>query len=558
MPFIACIVVFLPRIQFLSVLNRTLAVRFGTRISWAGYKQYLVYLIAGHFHTNQLYLLKSVFKPLKAPLNTYWQLWVSLLIGMIFFVAGLFFPNTLIQSLQQSNEWILNQFGSFYLWVAFGIVLFALVIVFLPIGKQTLGNERPQYSYFSWIALLYSTGMGSGLLLRAVQEPVYYLQHSPVAVYPAPLLSLQYTYFHWGFTPWTLYSVFGLVVAFYLYVHKKNNFLEALKMSIGTQRAVGVVVLLILLITVVGVVASLGLGASQLMGGLTALFPITVGSGFLATSILLMGIIATLSALTGIQRVIKWLADMDLVVSLALLLFVACFVNYSLFFKQVGQAMTHYLVHFATMSLAMGDFDPGEAFTREWTVFYWAFWLAWVPFTGLFIARISQGRSIREFLVATILVPTLATILWFSVFGHVSFALISHPQDDRFNNVFTSLFVFLQQLPFASITIPVSIGLLLTALINSVDSAIFVLAMFSDGGKENPSRRHKLLWGAVITVTTLGLALAAGNQLLAALSQLLILMALPFTFVYVYVIVRFAGVLWQTGQPTASDDKPEK
>jgi glycine betaine transporter len=191
------------------------------------------------------------------------------------------------------------------------------------------------------------------------------------------------------------------------------------------------------------------------------------------------------------------------------------------------------------MSLSFGSFKTSEIFTQEWTVFYWAFWLAWVPFTGIFIARISKGRTIKEFLITTIFVPTIATVIWFSIFANSAFNIISMGDKTQFDTIFSSLFIFLEHFPFQYITFFIAGLLVLISIINSVDSAIFVLGMFSDNGNENPSKRHKLGWGFIITATALGLTAIGTNELLNGISNLLVIMALPFSFLYGSIIFLF-------------------
>jgi glycine betaine transporter len=461
---------------------------------------------------------------------------IGLLFGLSFCFLGFLFPKAMLANLTSLNLFIINVFSTYYLVLALGIVLAALLIVFLPISKKRFGESEPEYSFFSWVALLFSTGMGSGLLLRAVQEPIYYVQHPPVATASTKILALQYTFFHWGFTPWAMYSVFGLIVAYNLYIRKANNIVSAITQNSSIKNVISP---FIIVITIAGVVASLGLGTGQFVGGLNQYFELSLGSKSLLFTVFFIGLIGTLSALTGINKVIKYLADFDIAVSLLLMFFVALFLNYSSFLIQTSLSFYNYVLHFFEMSLSFGNYKTSKTFIREWTVFYWAFWLAWVPFTGIFIARISKGRTIREFIIATILVPTVATILWFSIFANLAFDITAKEDPSQFNNIFTSLFVFLKHFPFSNITVLVAACLVLISIINSVDSAIFVLGMFSDDGKENPAKKHKLAWGIIITATAIGLTSLGSNDLLNAISSFLIILALPFSFVYLFLIVSF-------------------
>lgn len=465
----------------------------------------------------------------------------GVVLGILFLFAGIFLQNQFVTGLKQTNAGLLSIFKYYYLYLGLLVVLVSVILSLLPFARQRLGDEKPEYSFFSWIALLYSTGMGSGLLLRAVQEPAYYLQNPPIAAESNQILSLQYTFFHWGLTPWAFYSLFGLLVAYNLYIKKADSFYTAIFLNSENKQKVQITNIFICLITVIGVVASLGLGAGQFVGGLNAYFNLNLGFSYLLAVVFLIGAVSTVSALTGIQKVIKFLADFDMVVSLLLLVFILVQLDLPNFFVNTTRALKDYTLYFVPMSLSVGSFRLSDAFLQDWTVFYWAFWLAWVPFTGIFIARVSRGRSIREFLIGTILIPTIATIIWFAAFGNKAFENITTEgkYNGQYDSVFTSLFNFLQTLPLSHFTVIVTVILILVALINSVDSAIFVLSMFSDNGESNPQKIHKIIWGAVITTISLSLILLGKESLLEAISNLLIIMALPFSFLYLYLICKF-------------------
>jgi glycine betaine transporter len=466
-------------------------------------------------------------------------LFYGALFAVFFFFIGLLAPALLTQGLNELNKKLLSYFSTYYLWVGLITVVAALIILVLPLRKQSLGDEKPAYSYFSWVALLYSTGMGSGLLLRAVQEPVYYFSNAPVATINNKITALQYTFFHWGFTPWAMYSLFGLIVAYNLYVKKTTNLLDAIVPYTESKTIKYITTLFIVLITITGVIASLGLGTAQVVNGINYAFKVDYGNNFLLGMVVLVGIIATYSALTGLNKAIKFLADLDFTFSIILMLFIAFFLNFNDFIYHTSFAFYNYVIHFFEMSLSIGNYKTSESFTKDWTVFYWAFWLAWVPFTGIFIARISKGRTIKEFLITTIVIPTLATVIWFSVFANSAFDIAANGDQAQFNNVFTSLFVFLEYFPLHSLTFFIAGILVLISIINSVDSAIFVLGMISDKGNENPSKKHKLGWGFIITATALGLTAIGTTELLNGISNLLVIMALPFSFLYGYIIFLF-------------------
>lgn len=470
-------------------------------------------------------------------MNKYFISGIALSVLLAFF--GMFFNQESLEILAKINGLILDNCKNLYLFFGFFVVITAFIIGILPAGRVKLGNVKPEYSLFSWVALLFSTGMGSGLLLRAVQEPMYYFQNPPAENIDHKQQALAYTFFHWGVTPWAMYSIFGLILAYSLYVDKTGSLRDSFSGSAKNKYIKAITPYFVVLITIAGVIVSLGLGASQFIGGTEQYFNIRLQSNSILLVGLIIGILGTLSALTGIQKVIKILADFDIIVSLILLVFVAFFIDFWDYFKNTAAAVTEYSAHFLEFSFSIGKYEADKAFTKTWTVFYWAFWLAWVPFTGTFIARISKGRTIREFIIATILTPTIATMVWFSVFANKGIQIAEKTDLKQFDDVFSSIFIFLGHLPYSGITTAIVLLLILITIINSVDSAIFVLGMISDNGRENPSKSHKLTWGIIITFSAIGLIALGSNNLLNAVSNILVILALPFCVLYLYLITLF-------------------
>ena len=209
-----------------------------------------------------------------------------------------------------------------------------------------------------------------------------------------------------------------------------------------------------------------------------------------------------------------------------------------LILKQYAHALYRYLIDFIPMSLALGDFDPGKKFLTDWTYYYWAFWLAWAPFTGLFIARISRGRTIREIIIGVLLVPSLGSFFWFTVFGQSAFEMINSVGEYKgeFDNVFTSLFIFLSHYPAQSIVNTIVVLLLVSFLVTSLDSAILVLSMFTSKNTNNPSKKHRIVWSILLTICAIGIVLLSfakkDQDVLSAVQKLLIITSLPLSFFY--------------------------
>ncbi|SHF71681.1 glycine betaine transporter [Arenibacter palladensis] len=456
-------------------------------------------------------------------------------------------------AIEMASIWVRNYFGYFYLYLGLGCVLLLVAIALSPLGKIKLGkkNEKPEFTIWAWTAMLYSAGMGAGILLRAVQEPIFMQQNPPyLSDLPSDILALEFTFYQWGFTAWAFYGLFAMTIGYYLFVRKKKVLISSTIEDILHNKAArtGIDVLTIMT-TVFGLIAAIGLGTTQINGGLNHLTSSNFG---LVTTLLLTTLISSLafySAWKGVNKGIQVLSKINILITLAVLFFTF---SQSDILKVVGnflEASFHYIMDFIPMSLAYGNYDPGLAFLTDWTFYYWAFWLAWAPFTGIFIARISKGRSLRQLLLGVLIIPSLGTFFWFSVFGTSAFQLIEgwESYNNEFDGVFSSIFVFFGNYPFATFLNITTIVLLIGFLVTSVDSAVFVLSMFSDKGKKDPSKKHRLIWSLFIFLATIALILLGNAKpeinILIAAQKLLIITSLPFAFFMVFMALVFVKEL---------------
>jgi glycine betaine transporter len=472
------------------------------------------------------------------------SLFLSGLIIALFIITALLFPDVYREQLAVWTQAILEVFGGFYLVLGFGAVLLLLVLAALPIGNRRLGGEQPEYTWLSWIAMLYSTGMGAGLLLRAVQEPVHYYNNpSRESVLTKSEFALQYTFFHWGLTPWAFYGLFGLMIAYNLY-ERKGSILSSSTFGLDSRNSfrASFINAITILCTLLGVVAAVGLGSSQLLGAIKYWTGLPILPSFYAAFlVVIVGGLATLSAFLGVSRGIKNLSNLNIILALALLAFVMVVGASWLPFAILLKAVVYYLLEFLPMSLNLGAHRVSQQFLTDWTYFYWAFWLSWAPFTGVFIARISKGRTIRQFILGTLVVPVAGTFLWFTFFATSAFKLIKNgiSTTDQFASIYRAIFNFFAAFPLSSLSNAVTTILVFTFLITSIDSAIFVLSMFSSQGTTQPGKSIRLLWGAIISLTTIAIILLGRDQLLESVSQLLILFALPFSFLFAAMVGYF-------------------
>ena len=487
-------------------------------------------------------------KHLKNPLLS-----VSIGIILIFTLVVFFATEASYEAIEIASMWVRNYFGFFYLYLGLGCVLFLLAIAFSPFGKIKLGkkNSKPEYSLWAWTAMLYSAGMGSGILLRAVQEPVFMQQHPPYQSDLQPeILALEFTFYQWGFTAWAFYGLFAMVVGYALFVRKKKvRVSSTIEDSISYPVAKSGIDIMTIITTVFGLIAAIGLGTTQINGGLNHVFTTNFGVTTTLLLAVLISAIAFYSAWQGVTKGIQIISKVNIVITTLLLLFVFLMSDITGILIAFGTATLNYLIDFVPMSLAYGSYHPGMAFLTDWTFYYWAFWIAWAPFTGIFIARISKGRTLRQLLLGVLIIPSLGTFFWFSVFGTSAFELIESwgSYNNEFGNVFSSIFVFFGNYPIATLLNFTTIFLLISFLVTSVDSAVFVLSMFTDHGKKDPNKKHRLIWAVFILMATMSLLLLGNAKpdidVLTAVQKLLIVTSLPFALFMVYMAGAFVWEL---------------
>ena len=463
---------------------------------------------------------------------------------------GVVAPDSLDTLFQRALAVITRDFGWLYLWVVLGLVVFALVLAFSRYGDLKLGGEddEPEFSIGSWFAMLFAAGMGIGLVFWGVAEPISHYGTPPPGIAArtpeAANAAMRYSFFHWGLHPWAVYSIVALSIAFFQFRKGGTALVSTAVQALpwAPLRRLGPVVnVLAVIATAFGVAASLGMGALQINSGLHALLGLPVGESQQVGIIVVTTVLFLASAVSGVTKGIKWLSNINLVLAalLALVVFVVgpTVVIIDAFTSTLGS----YVSELVRMSLRMTPFRD-STWVGGWTIFYWAWWVSWSPFVGLFIARVSRGRTIREFVLGTMLAPSLAAFVWFSVFGGTALHLEimqGVPVADAVRaDVSTALFAMFKALPMTALMSGVATVLVLLFFVTSGDSATLVLGMMSTGGQENPSARVKIAWGLLISGVAISLLLAGGLQ---AVQTATIVFALPFTVV----IVLMAIALWR-------------
>lgn len=478
------------------------------------------------------------------------QLIASAGVILVIVLWGVIAPDALDAVFATTLAVITRDFGWLYLWVVLGLVVFALVLAFSRYGDLKLGGEddEPEFSIGSWFAMLFAAGMGIGLVFWGVAEPISHYGTPPPGIAAhtpeAANAAMRYSFFHWGLHPWAVYSVVALSIAFFQFRKGGTALVSTAVQALpwAPMRRLGPVVnVLAVIATAFGVAASLGMGALQINSGLHALLGLPVGEAQQVGIIVVTTGLFLASAVSGVTKGIKWLSNINLVLASLLALAVFSVGPTVVIIDAFTSTLGSYVSELVRMSLRMTPFRD-STWVGGWTIFYWAWWVSWSPFVGLFIARVSRGRTIREFVLGTMLAPSLAAFVWFSVFGGTALHLEimqGVPVADAVRaDVSTALFAMFKALPMTALMSGVATVLVLLFFVTSGDSATLVLGMMSTGGQENPGARVKIAWGLLISGIAISLLLAGG---LKAVQTATIVFALPFTVV----IVLMAVALWR-------------
>ncbi|RNB77653.1 glycine betaine uptake BCCT transporter [Brevibacillus panacihumi] len=469
---------------------------------------------------------------------------ISLIIVICFVLFGVISPELFAKSATKVLGLTTTNFGWFYLIVAFAFLIFCIYLAFSKYGQITLGqdDDEPEYSLPTWFSMLFSAGMGIGLVFWGVAEPVSHYFAPPAGVTgqttEAASVAMRYVFFHWGLHPWGIYAIIALSLAYFQYRKGAKGLISSTFAPLLGEKVNGpigrTIDVLAIIATAFGVATSLGLGTLQINGGLSHLFGLASSTTVQIGIIAVITVIFLLSATTGLDKGIKLLSNTNLVVALLLLLLTLILGPTAFLFDTFTSTLGSYLNNLVSMSLRLTPFTHGN-WVANWTLFYWAWWIAWAPFVGTFIARVSKGRTIKEFVVCVILIPSILSFIWFSVFGGTALHLEIFDQapigEAVQKDISTALFLALEHLPWGTILAVVALILIITFFITSADSATFVLGMLSSDGSLDPSNRVKIIWGILQSTIAVVLLLSGGLEGLQTAS---IVAALPFAIIMVF------------------------
>ncbi|MGY6588377.1 MAG: BCCT family transporter [Wenzhouxiangella sp.] len=488
---------------------------------------------------------------------------VSATLVALLSVLGIAMPTRFESVAGQLYQLTTDNFGWLYLLAVFVFVVFLLALAVSRYGGIRLGREddRPEFGFYTWVGMLFSAGFGIGLVFWGVAEPMSHFMSTPFTdneaqSAEAARIAMGYSFFHWGVNQWSVFGLVGLVIAFLQYRRRKNGLIStALEPITGSRPVVKHSIdSLAVIATVMGIATSLGLGVLQTNGGLNAVFGVSING---TVQLLIIGVIFLayiVSSTTGLERGIKYLSILNM--TLVIVLLTAVFVMGPTVFilNSFVLGLGDYLSNFVAYSLRQTPYS-GSEWVRDWTVFYWAWVIAWSPFVGAFVARVSRGRTIREFIFGVMIVPPAIACFWFAVFGGTA---LFHDLNQGTQiaeavslDVTVALFELFEVLPLTTLLSLTALLLIATFLITSADSASFILGSMTSGGSEHPPMSAKLVWGVLISAIAGALLFAGG---LEALQTASLVAALPFVVIMVVLMLALIRLLQADILPITDSD----
>ncbi|MCX4392348.1 BCCT family transporter [Streptomyces sp. NBC_00053] len=487
---------------------------------------------------------------------------VTAVLTLAFVVWGATATDSLEDISSSMLNGLIHNGGWAFMLAASGFVVFALWLSVSRYGKIALGQEgeEPEFRTVSWVAMMFSAGMGIGLMFYGVSEPLAHFTSPPPGTHPADAAeamqtAMATTLFHWTLHPWAIYAVVGLAIAYSTFRRRRRQTVSAVfEPLIGARHAHGglgrLIDILAIFATLFGSAASLGLGALQIGSGFHELhWKEETGTGLLVLIIAVLTVAFVASAISGVEKGIQWLSNTNMVLALVLAVFVFVAGPTIIVLDLLPTSIAAYfgnLAQLAGRTEATGKGDVAE-WLGNWTVFYWAWWISWTPFVGMFIARISRGRTIRQFIGGVILVPSTVSLVWFAIFGGTA---INLQEAGRLGNAVTQeaqLFGVLQQFPIATVMSLLVMILVGIFFVSGADAASIVMGTLSQKGILEPAKWVVVFWG-VVTGAVAAIMLLIGNgkgDALAGLQNLTILVAAPFTVVMIGMCVALMRDLRQ-------------
>ncbi|WHY00163.1 BCCT family transporter [Neobacillus sp. DY30] len=470
--------------------------------------------------------------------------YVSLAISLALISVGIFAPKQLENFSNSSLSFIYNNLGWFILGSVFIFFSFCMYIGISKFGHIRLGDDsdRPEFKTSTWIAMLFSASIGISLVFWGVAEPLSYYIDPPfgkASSEESAKLAMQFVYLHWGVSAWACYGVVGVSLAFFQFRKKLPASLSSVFHPLLGDKIKGrfgkFIDIIVILSIVIGIATSLGFGTLQVNSGMNYLWGIPVGFLSQVTIIAVVTVLYLGSTVSGLQSGMKHLSNLNMVLAFLLLAFMLLLGPTQSILKIFFQGVGDYAQNFISMSFRLEPYSD-DSWIGSWTLFYFGWWIAWAPLVGSFVARISKGRTIKEFMMGAIFIPVLGSFLWFAVMGGSALDLIQNQGQTAIAeavsaDVTSALFKFFEHFPMSTFLSVLAMILVLIFFITSADSAIFVLGMISENGNPNPTNTTKIIWGVVIAAVSAVLIMTGG---LSGLQSALVATSIPLAILMLF------------------------
>jgi len=485
-----------------------------------------------------------------------------------FCIGALAMPDLAATVLTGARDWVIDTFDWFFVLTVNFVFLFCVVLALSPLGKVRLGgpDAEPEFSRRSWFAMLFAAGVGIGMVFYGAAEPLAYYQGwggTPLGVEPlsddAERMAFAATIFHWGVTPWAVYGTVGLALAFFAYNKDMPLTIRSAFYPLFGERVWGwpghVIDLIAVISTLFGLATSLGIGARQAASGLEFLFGIEANLASQVVIICVITALTVISVVRGLDGGVKLLSNINIILAMALLGFLFVVGPTLDIVKAIGVNAAAYLTETPALSNWVGR--PDEPWFHDWTIFYWAWWVSWAPFVGMFMARVSKGRSVREFLAAVLVVPVIVVTVWFTTFGVIAIDQAKNgvgTLPDGITDFSLVLFQMLENLPFSEVVSFLAIFLLLVFFVTSSDSGSLVIDSITAGGKLHAPVPQRVFWASMVGLVAIVLLIGGGATALSSLQAGAIAAGLPFAAVLLVCCVSLFLALRSEAQSTSTAD----
>lgn len=467
-------------------------------------------------------------------------LYISSSIVLLFVALGMFLPDQTATVVNKIFSFLTTDFGWLYLLSVAIFLVVAYGIAFSRYGTIKLGkdDDKPEFTNFQWFAMLFGGGMGIGLVFWSIAEPIMHYLSPPIGTGGTPeamATAMRIVFFHWGIHAWVIFAICGLALAYFQFRCGLPFLISSAFHPLIGDKIYGpigkAIDILSVFATVFGVATSLGLGSSQIATGLNYIWGIPTSPATIAIIIAIITVIFTLATISGLHKAMQFAANVKLWLSISFMVFIFLFGGMVGILNNFTGTLGAYLQNFIGQTFWMDNVK----WINGWTIFYWAWWIAWAPFVGQFVARVSKGRTIREFILAVTLLPVGFSFLWLAIYGGAAFQLdtVSNGAITAAVNAdyTTAFFVTLKQLPLYWLTGPLAILLIVASFVGAANSATFVLAMLTSGGDMNPNKKLRGFWGVAQGAITIMLILVGGTAALKALQTASIAAAFPFMLI---------------------------